>query len=202
MGENDLIRQFIIDCLDKYFAAFPTVTTDMFPDDEFSCEEAMQLKRLCMDIHKRGYGFICDDIVNDDLKILLVTATEYGVFVDEKIGYQYLGLYIITHLLMTPFSVESYCSEILRSGIYKNSSSFVKDLSRFLMLLATFDSNKYISSSRGEAFNDLIVDEFRGILCMMTEDIKLEPVMKTLAGPCSVKDHQNCLKSFSSENNV
>jgi hypothetical protein len=79
--------------LNTHFRQFPHLENSFFPPDEFDAEEAESLCQFCLSIREQGYDSIEKGLAEKTGRDLLDLATEYGVFVDARVGEPYLGVW-------------------------------------------------------------------------------------------------------------
>jgi hypothetical protein len=153
------VKSMLYECLNTDFRKFSVLDSTCFPGHEFNAEEADRLCRFCLDIQEHGYDAIEPRLLDKPGRDLLDLAAEYGVFVDAKIGDAYLGVFILGQTLMQPYATEGFCSEMMRSGVYRHAKEETKQYARFLMLLATFVPGKYLDNLQRQTMSLEQIDE-------------------------------------------
>lgn len=154
------LQSFLITYLNQNFGRFDDIKLNHFPFHEFNSDESKELSRLCQNISDFGYEYVVNKIGDESFVSLLNTASEYGVFVEAGIGDSYLGIFIISQMLLEPFASNGYCEIMCRSNVYKAASEDLRKMSCFLMILATFVNDKSFKGKDSMYYINVVSDIF------------------------------------------
>jgi len=177
-NSNGLAR-FVIGALDRRFRVFPVQRTSLYPSDEFDEQEARLLMAMCDRLRSDGYSWIVHESTEPRCRELLDLAAGYGSFVSWENGFSYLGLFIVSELIMDPFAAESFGPEMIRSEVFREVDRLIQDAALILMFLSIIGWRHESVGLRINLLRHALRTKFnRGI-----EDLEAQDAMAWLTAP-------------------